>query len=287
MANGGCDANSTVCATLAADLGRNGAPMNQFDYKPSYERNLPHIQPPEATLFLTFRLDGSIPEPVLEQWRIEKKRLEMTLLRWDAISSPGTIPDPEEVVEEKLKFHRRWFKKIEDLLDGAATGPLWLVEESVAGIVDEALRSRDGKVYRLDAFCVMPNHVHAVFAPFLTEQMARESAGKSIQRKRRALSGFVPADADEDEIKVALASIMQSLKGWTARQCNLALKRQGQFWQHESFDHVIRNQAEWERIVNYVVSNPVKAGLVRDWQNWKWSYRRQPILENNPNDARP
>jgi len=79
--------------------------MNQFGYKPSYERNLPHIQPPVATLFVTFRLDGSIPEPVLEQWRTEKKRLEMTMMRWAAISQPGTIPNPDEVAEEKLRFH--------------------------------------------------------------------------------------------------------------------------------------------------------------------------------------
>ena len=261
--------------------------MNQFEYKPSYERNLPHIQPPEATLFVTFRLDGSIPEPVLEQWRIEKKRLEMTLMRWVAISPPGTIPDLEEVVEEKLKFHRRWFKKIEDTLDGAVTGPLWLKEERLAEIVDEALRVRDGDVYRLDAFCVMPNHVHAVFAPFLPEGLARELAEKNIWQKRNALRGFLPPGAGEDKVNVVLASIMQSLKGWTARQCNLALNRRGQFWQHESFDHVIRNQAEWERVVNYVVSNPVKAGLVKDWEIWKWSYRRQPVFENNPNDRQP
>ena len=252
--------------------------MNQFEYKPSYERNLPHIQPPEATLFVTFRLDGSIPEPVLEQWRVEKKRLEMTLLRWAAISAPGTIPDPEAVAEEKLKHHRRWFKKFEDLLDGAATGPLWLKEERIADIVDEAIHYRDDKVYRLDAFCVMPNHVHTVFAPFLTEALARELAEKAIKRKRDAQNKFLPADADDDEIKVALASIMQSLKGWTARQCNLALGRRGQFWQHESFDHVIRTQTEWDRVVNYVVNNPVKAGLVKDWQDWKWNYRRQPEL---------
>ena len=261
--------------------------MNQFGYKPSYERNLPHIQPPEATLFVTFRLDGSIPEPVLEQWRTEKKLLEMTMMRWAAISQPGTIPNPDEVAEEKWRFHRRWFKKFEDILDGAATGPLWLKEEHVAEVVDQALRFRDGDVYRLDAFCVMPNHVHAVFAAFLSEELARELAEKNIGQKKNALRGFLPADAGEDMVKAVLASIMQSLKGWTARQCNLALNRRGQFWQHESFDHVIRNQAEWERVVNYVVSNPVKAGLVKDWESWKWSYRRRPSLENNPNERQP
>src|SRR5262245_52204649 len=255
--------------------------MNQFEYKSLYRRNLPHIQPPEATLFVTFRLEGSIPEPVLEQWRIEKKRLEMTLLRWIAISPPETIPDPEDVVEEKVKFQRRWFKKFEDLLDGAVTGPLWLKEERLAGIVDEALRHLDGEVYRLDAYCVMPNHVHTVFAPFLTEKLAKELAEGAFKRKKDVLNKCLPADTDEGVIKVVLASIMQSIKGWTARQCNLALQRQGQFWQHESFDHVIRHQAEWERIVNYVVNNPVKAGLAEDWQGWKWGYRRQSLCKNN------
>lgn len=251
--------------------------MNQFGYKQSYERNLPHIQPPEATLFVTFRLDGSIPVPVLERWRIEKKRLEMTLLRWAATAPDGTTPDPEEVAEEKLKFHRRWFKKFEDVLDGKTTGPLWLMEERIAAIVSEALRKRDGKVYRLDAFCVMPNHVHAVFAPYLTEELAREMAEKSIKRKREARNKSPLTTQDDKKIEVVLASIMQSLKGWTARCCNLELERRGQFWQHESFDHVIRNQAEWEKIVDYVVNNPVKAGLVNEWQNWKWSYRRENL----------
>jgi REP element-mobilizing transposase RayT len=256
--------------------------MNQFDYKSTYRRNLPHIQPPGATLFVTFRLDGSIPEPVLEQWRIEKKRLEMTLMRWAAISLPGTVPDPEEASELKLNFHRRWFKKFEDQLDGAATGPLWLKEERVASIVDEALRYRDGNVYRLDAFCIMPNHVHVVFTPLLTEELAKELMDTAIKRKRDVLNGLPPAT--EGKNKHVLASIMQSLKGWTARQCNLALNRKGQFWQHESFDHVIRDQTEWKRIVDYVVNNPIKAGLVENSQDWKWSYRREPSDENNPNN---
>ncbi|NOT61892.1 MAG: hypothetical protein HOP19_16885, partial [Acidobacteria bacterium] len=123
--------------------------MNQYDYKEYYGRNLPHIQPPEATLFVTFRLDGSLPKSVIEEWRVEKKQLEMTLLRWAAISPPGTLPDPEAVAEEKLKHHRRWFKKFEEVLDGAQFGTLWLKDAAVAAIVDEALRHRDGKVYRL------------------------------------------------------------------------------------------------------------------------------------------
>jgi len=61
---------------------------------------------------------------------------------------------------------------------------------------------------------------------------------------------------------------MQSIKRHTARQANLYLKRQGTFWQAESYDHVIRDEAEWQRIIHYVLYNPVKAGLVAEWQAW-------------------
>ncbi len=72
---------------------------------------------------------------------------------------------------------------------------------------------------------------------------------------------------------------MQSLKGYTARQGNLALGRRGAFWQHESFDHVVRDRAEFGRIINYVLNNPVKAGLVNHWQDWKWNYCRASLID--------
>ena len=50
--------------------------MSHFDYKPFYRRNLPHIQPPGATFFVTFHLAGSLPRTVLQQWKTEKYQLE-------------------------------------------------------------------------------------------------------------------------------------------------------------------------------------------------------------------
>jgi hypothetical protein len=53
--------------------------MSHFNYKSSYHRNLPHIQPPGATLFVTFRLAGSLPQSIIEQW--QKKRRCVTSLK--------------------------------------------------------------------------------------------------------------------------------------------------------------------------------------------------------------
>ena len=72
----------------------------------------------------------------------------------------------------------------------------------------------------------------------------------------------------------SLSSIMHSLKGHTAREGNLLLDRTGAFWEHESYDHYVRDDKELERIVAYVLNNPVKAGLAADWKAWPWNYRR-------------
>jgi hypothetical protein len=67
---------------------------------------------------------------------------------------------------------------------------------------------------------------------------------------------------------------MQSLKGFTSHECNRLLQREGEFWAHESYDHYIRDNEEWQRIVAYVLNNPVKAGFIKEWRQWKWNYRR-------------
>ena len=53
---------------------------------------------------------------------------------------------------------------------------------------------------------------------------------------------------------------------------NQRLGRSGAFWQHESYDHCVRNPNELKRIVTYVLNNPVKTGLVDRWEKWPWNY---------------
>jgi putative transposase len=234
--------------------------MNQFTYKQNYRRRLPHIQPPEATLFVTFRLEGSIPKNVLEEWRTEKKKLEAEQLRLIALGEKELNP----IQQQRLNFQRKWFLKFEDLLHGEIAGTSWLKDDRLAEIVQNALHFLDGKVFLLSAFCVMSNHVHTVFKPLMTDELAR----------KLAIRARANVDNEEDEDEAVLAIIMQSLKGYTARECNRILKKKGKFWQHESFDRVVRDQAEFNRTIEYVINNPVKAGLVKKWEDWKWTYKK-------------
>jgi putative transposase len=209
--------------------------MSCLEYQHAYRRHLPHFQPPGATLFVTFRLAGSIPSEVQEQLRLDVERIDGIL---------AGIGDPDERARRVYLEQRRLFGRWDAALDTAQGGPLWLRDPQIAGLVAESAHYRDSRVYDLEAFCVMPNHVHLVFTP-----LSREGGGYH-----------------------ALAAITHSLKRHTARQANLLLGREGRFWQHESYDHVVRDEGERERIVAYVLNNPVKARLVDRWEDWQWTY---------------
>lgn len=61
-------------------------------------------------------------------------------------------------------------------------------------------------------------------------------------------------------------------KGYTAVAANRLLNRSSPFWEHESYDHFVRDEAELNRIRRYILQNPVKAGLVESAEAWPWSY---------------
>jgi len=219
-------------------------------YREFYRRYLPHWQPPDATLFVTFRLAGSLPQIVIEELRNGREAAKRKLAQiTDRIQR-----EKQDYIDERSSFGR-W----DEALDRNPRGPHWLGQPEIAEIVAEALQYRDGKVYDLLAYCIMPNHVHVVF-------VVGRTASPSYEGSRNA----IPANSDP----IPLQTIMQSLKRHTARQANLKLGRQGTFWQEENYDHVPRDSRELERIVQYVLNNPVKAGLVDRWEDWRWSYCR-------------
>lgn len=210
--------------------------MTNGNFKEFYRRNLPHFQPAGSILFVTFRLYGSIPIQLLNAWKEEQVKKEKAL---------DVLEDEILQTEQKYIEWKKQFGKYDAFLDQGAFGPKWLKNPKLAQMVKDALHHLDNQKYRLDAYSIMHNHVHIVIKPRQKEN------GESL----------------------AISNIMRGLKGFTARECNIALKRTGEpFWQAESYDHVVRNEKEWHRIMWYVLNNPVKAGLADDWRDWKWSY---------------
>ena len=131
---------------------------------------------------------------------------------------------------EALRRLNRW--DAGDELD-VGRGECLLRDERAALPVRETLLKFDGERYALLAWSVMPNHVHAVLRP---------AAGH------------------------ALPDILHSIKSWTSKAINKALGRRGRVWQDETFDRLVRDEAELGAQVAYADENPARAGLVP----WPW-----------------
>ena len=58
-----------------------------------------------------------------------------------------------------------------------------------------------------------------------------------------------------------LGDILHSWKRFTAREINRLRGREGQLWQHESYDHIVRDEASLARITDYIERNPEVAGI--------------------------
>lgn len=158
----------------------------------------------------------------------------------------------EESGKDGTIKQRRIFARYEHLLDHSGRGPTWLKRKPVADVVCESIHYRDGTEYDLYAYCVMPNHVHIVLKLLARGKMDEE---------------------------FPLTKVLHELKRYTASKCNKVLNRKGQFWQHESYDRLIRNNEELENTIRYVLYNPVKAGLTDKWKDWPYSYCKPEYIE--------
>jgi REP element-mobilizing transposase RayT len=237
--------------------------MGRLDYDAFTKRKRPHFQPLKGTLFVTFRLADSIPKATVRYYIARREWLKDQLRRVSEIAVETSSKEHATWLIKLERLNSEWFLKCEEILHREAVGPTWMRDNRVADKVVENLHHLDGNAYRLDAFTVMSNHVHTVFRPLVSEELMEE-----ICRSQNDFGG-IPA----------LSKIMHAIKGRSARACNLILGRSGVFWEHESFDHVIR-AGKFHKTIRYVLNNPVKVGLVRNWEDYRWNYCRKELIEN-------
>ncbi|MGA2686409.1 MAG: transposase [Verrucomicrobiota bacterium] len=181
---------------------------------------LPHWDHPGMMQSINFRLGDSMPAGVIEKWKTE-----LTL---------------QSESQRSVELRRR----IEKYLD-AGHGTCWLNQPDIACLAERALFHFDGQRYRLLAWCIMPNHIHALIE-------TRE--------------GF------------PLADVLHSWKSFTSHKANASLRRTGGFWEREYLDRFVRNAEHYAKVVAYIEENPVKAGLARLKRDWPWSSARFRVL---------
>ena len=169
---------------------------------------------------------------VFVTWRLGDSLPKAKLDQWKEERAIWLSHHPEPWDEKtETEYHDRFSRQIDEWLD-QGSGSCVLKDPANAKIVADALRNFDRERYEIASFVVMPNHVHVLFRPL----------------------------GDH-----ALAEILKSWKGFTAREINKRLGKSGALWQDEYWDRLIRNERHYFKVAEYIRENPVKA-KVREGQ---------------------
>ncbi len=180
-------------------------------------RHLPHWEQSGATYFVTFRLADAIASDVLAEWREERALwLKHHPHPWDWKTACEYMQRFEEERE-------RWLDQ--------GQGSCLLRDSRAQKIVRENLDHFDQERYVIDAFVVMPNHVHVIVKPLGTN---------------------------------SLNAILHSWKSYTSNQINRLMNQTGSLWMAETFDTIVRDWTHLAACRDYIEQNPAKAGLNDD-----------------------
>jgi REP element-mobilizing transposase RayT len=196
-------------------------PYNPDETVRRHRLNLPHWRQWDRTYFITTRLADSIPADIRESWLQQRNA-------W--LTQRGIVPggDLAGVSEDvRREFHQKFTARFHELLDGGH-GECLLARADLAEEFSQIMISSHGESCHLDAWVIMPNHLHALVEP---------------------MEG------------VTLGAILKSWKGASARKINGMLGRSGRCWQPETYDHIVRSEAQLEHFRRYIAGNPSKAGL--------------------------
>ena len=191
--------------------------------------HLPHWRVPGATYAVTFHLTDSIPTAAWDDYRNRKEALFAKLDR--LISQGDTRKSPATFMAIQAEIAALQDQIIEPVLH-QSHGECFLKRPEIARLVMDAMKHFDGDHYILHAFSIMPNHVHAIIQP-------RDGQ--------------------------PLAKILHSWKSFTAKRANELLGKNGEFWQEEYYDHIIRDGEDFRNQVRYVLENPAKGSASREW----------------------
>lgn len=211
-----------------------------MEKKEFYRHALPHFQRPGQAYFVTWSLKDAISSKSLDNYKLKLFNLHSTI---QILLQKNTEFELLELTKtEYCLTQNKFMKAYDDLLHVHDKSIINLSNESNRKIVVLALTYWEDKRIQNYAFCVMSNHVHWVFKVF---------------------------EKDNKDQPVYLQDILQSVKHFSASQINKNEGLKGTLWQKESYDTTIRDDKHLHNAIDYTINNPVKAGLVDNWYEWK------------------
>jgi putative transposase len=123
--------------------------------------------------------------------------------------------------------------------------------------------------FEIDAIVLLPDHLHVLMRPL--EGVDYSKVWRKIKSTftnhvlRRQQTGASKDDAPYLGGKGASNGDAPYGFGRGRR------KGEADVWQRRFYEHTVRDENDWGRHVDYIHWNPVKHGLVRRPQDWRWS----------------
>jgi putative transposase len=113
--------------------------------------------------------------------------------------------------------------------------------------VECLLGQRSKSNCEVDAYCVMPDHVHLLVSPM--------------------------GDGSSSLLYI------DRFKGWCGRRMRLE-GYEGDLWQRGSYDHLVRKNEDLLSIGEYILANPVRKGISENVESYLWNGIPEPIVSN-------
>ncbi len=197
-------------------------------------RFLPHWFQPGIAVFVTVRTIDSMPRDVVQKWQNELRQwLGNTGI---AFNAHGPLPDVSAIPDRFQSEFRKQRDRLWQWQLDSCHGACILRQREFAEIVLQSLLHFNGDRYDLASAIIMPNHVHLI-AQFYPPITCRQQC--------------------------------TSWMHYTARIINRQTGSKGAFWQSEPFDHLIRSEAQFHYLQQYIAENGNKANLPKtDFLHW-------------------
>ena len=105
-------------------------------------------------------------------------------------------------------------------------------------VIDELLKTSKDLKFRILCYCLMPDHLHVIVSP--------------------------------GDSNLPLSKFLNVFKGKTT---TILREREGlrEIWQRSAFDHIIRAEEGLKVVIEYVMNNPVRKGIVEKTEDYTYS----------------
>lgn len=128
--------------------------------------------------------------------------------------------------------------------------PILLEPAFRAALREAVTRTRSHHPFTIDAWVLLPDHLHTIWT------LPEDDTNFSLRWNM---------------IKQLCSKALPEIRNDSRLSASRVARRETSIWQRRFWEHQVRDDANFERCMDYVHYNPVKHGLVSKVRDWEWS----------------